>query len=268
MNRIPLRELVLSVQPRTREIRVSPVDYSSSIESSLRSIYMTVVRDWWSFCRDILAPAYETPPPFVSDSDGIQLQWLIEQRDAWINSRIVYQTDTLRRWVTRLGTWHGGAWARQVRRATGVRVDAFITMEELRVPLEERIAQNVSLIRGLNSETRRRVETVVFDSFALRRTRREFLRELAKAMGVSQVRARLTARDQMEKIQAFLNQYRQEQLGFDSYIWRTSMDDRVRRMHREREGVVFRWEKPPSDGHPGHPVNCRCRPEAYMRIQP
>lgn len=266
MQKIPLREMVLSARPGTRSVRVSPVDYSASFESELRKIYLGVVREWWVFCRDVLVPAYDRPAPLVLDADGEQLQWLIEQRSADINRRVIYQTEGLRRWVTRLGVWHGGAWARQVRRATGVRVEGFIRMDDLRDPLEYRISQNVALIRGLSDETRRRVEVVVFESFALRRTRRDLLRRLAEAMGVSQSSARFVARDQMEKIQAFLNQFRQEQMGFSEYIWVTRRDERVRKKHRERDGRVFRWDRPPPDGHPGHPVNCRCRPEAYMRF--
>lgn len=266
MQKVPLAQIVLAREPARQEIRIPPVDYSTVHERQLRDQYMWVVREWWKFCRDVLAERYVRPPPLVSDTDGRELAWLIEQRDAWINSRIVYQTDGLRRWVTSMVSWHDTRFSRSVRSATGVRVEGFIRMEDLRGPLEDRIAQNVSLIRGLSDDTRKRVETVVFESFALRRTRREFVRQLALAMGVSQRQARNIARDQAEKVQAFVNQFRQQQLGFEEYIWRTRRDERVRVSHRAREGVRFRWSRPPSDGHPGHPVNCRCLPEAYMRL--
>lgn len=266
MDLVPLARLVLARDPKKKEIRLPPVDYSITHERILRNIYMWVVMEWWSFCRDVLAEAYVRPPPLLSDSDGQQLQWLIEQRDAWINSRVIYQTDSLRKWVTRLDSWHTTRTIRAVRSATGVRVEGFLRMEDVREALEERIYQNVTLIRGISDSTRKRVENVVFESFALRRTRREFVRELARAMGVSQKAVRLTARDQAEKIQAFLNEFRQRQLGFSEYIWRTMRDERVRVSHRAREGVRFRWDRPPSDGHPGHPVNCRCLAEAYMSL--
>lgn len=266
MEVFPLAQMVRARDSSRREIRIPPVDYSPQHERELRDIYMWVVREWWSFCRDVLAEQYVRPPPLTRDTDGQQLQWLIDQMDAWINSRIVYQTDTLRRWVTRLDSWHTTRYIRSVRSATGVRVDGFFRIEDVRVPLEERISQNVSLIRGLSDDTRRRVEAVVFESFALRRTKREFTRQLALAMGVSQRQASGIARDQAEKIQSFLTEFRQQQLGFDEYIWRTMRDDRVRVSHRAREGVRFRWSRPPVDGHPGHPVNCRCLAEAYMRL--
>jgi SPP1 gp7 family putative phage head morphogenesis protein len=36
------------------------------------------------------------------------------------------------------------------------------------------------------------------------------------------------------------------------------MDDRVRPLHADRQGLIFRWDKPPSDGHPGMAIRCRC----------
>lgn len=266
MEKIPLRQLYKAIRPSAKFLRVRPLDYSTKYEAELRKIYLGVVREWWEFCRDVLSSQYVRPSPLFSDADPEQLQWLIDQKNSEINARIIYQTDTLRRWVTRYGVWHGSAWARQVKKATGVAVEPFIRMEDLREPLEARIAENVALIRGLSASTRKNVERVVFESFALRRNRADFTRALAAAMGVSQRAARFTARDQSEKIQSFLNQFRQEQMGFSEYIWVTRRDERVRKSHRERDGKVFRWDRPPPDGHPGHPVNCRCIPEAYMRI--
>lgn len=42
------------------------------------------------------------------------------------------------------------------------------------------------------------------------------------------------------------------------YIWRTVGDDKVRAEHAAREGLVFEWANPPSDGNPGEAYGCRC----------
>ncbi|MBU1304975.1 MAG: hypothetical protein KKF33_05585 [Alphaproteobacteria bacterium] len=47
------------------------------------------------------------------------------------------------------------------------------------------------------------------------------------------------------------------------YVWRTMLDDRVRRRHIEREGHVFARAEPPSGGPPGTEPNCRCWAEPY-----
>lgn len=45
----------------------------------------------------------------------------------------------------------------------------------------------------------------------------------------------------------------------DQYIWRTMLDNRVRPHHQAREGLIFFWDNPPDDGHPGEADWCRCK---------
>ncbi len=42
------------------------------------------------------------------------------------------------------------------------------------------------------------------------------------------------------------------------YIWYTMSDNKVRSLHAERHGKIFRWDTPPQGGHPGEDYNCRC----------
>ena len=258
--------MVRAARPGQRFIRLSRIDPSVGLESEARRIYQEVVSEWRTFVRTIIVPQYDRPPALVVDADGQQLQWLIDQKRSDIDRRIVYQTQGLRRWVTRYGMWHTGRMARSVLSATGVDVAPYMVLGDIRAELEAAISRNVSLITGVSDDIRRRVSDVVFNAFALRKTRAELVRDLARAMGISQRSARNIARDQSEKLNSALNNIRQVQLGFNSYIWRTRRDHKVRKDHREREGRVFRWDKPPPDGHPGHPINCRCGAEAYMEV--
>lgn len=50
------------------------------------------------------------------------------------------------------------------------------------------------------------------------------------------------------------------------YIWRTMKDGNVRNKHIIREGLVFEWSRPPDDGNPGEPINCRCHGEPYYPV--
>lgn len=43
------------------------------------------------------------------------------------------------------------------------------------------------------------------------------------------------------------------------YVWKTKGDGKVRSAHSERDRKVFRWDDPPSGGHPGQDFNCRCK---------
>ena len=97
----------------------------------------------------------------------------------------------------------------------------------------------------------------------------EQLRELHKQ---TYERAKLIAVDQTQKLHCAVTQARQTSLGIEEYIWRTSNDERVvgtpggvspqgnpkHENHYVRNGRKFRWDSPPSDGHPGWPIRCRC----------
>jgi hypothetical protein len=105
----------------------------------------------------------------------------------------------------------------------------------------------------------------------------EYVRHLS---GVSERQANIIARDQTSKINMAINQARQQEVGIEEYIWRTAMDRRVvgnpngaypegnhvHGNHWKREGQIFRWDKPPFDGHPGYSINCRCVPEPIIEI--
>lgn len=43
------------------------------------------------------------------------------------------------------------------------------------------------------------------------------------------------------------------------YIYKTMEDDKVRPTHAVHDGKYFTWDNPPSTGHPGTEINCRCQ---------
>ena len=58
-----------------------------------------------------------------------------------------------------------------------------------------------------------------------------------------------------------INQLRQQDLGIETYIWRSRDDAKVRDRHAANDDQVFRWDTPPEGGHPGQAYNCRCHAE-------
>lgn len=109
--------------------------------------------------------------------------------------------------------------------------------------------------------------------------------------------AKLIARDQTSKMTSLLNQTRQQMLGIDKYIWRTSKDQRVvgnpsglyptgndkHGNHYIMEGKYCRWDDSSvfsMDGktwrkrigkmpkvHPGQDIQCRCYAEPVIDLQ-
>ena len=103
--------------------------------------------------------------------------------------------------------------------------------------------------------------------------------------GISTRRAAIIARDQTAKLNADLSKGRMEQAGIETYLWSTSMDERVRGLpggkyanavpsHYLMEGLICRWDDPtkyrnasgewvarPNGApllHPGQDILCRC----------
>lgn len=88
-------------------------------------------------------------------------------------------------------------------------------------------------------------------------------------------RATLIAVDQTGKLNGQLTENRQKDIGVIGYKWRNVGDERVRgnpvgpyrnakHDHWNREGKRFLWSDPPTDGHPGIPIRCRCGAEADL----
>lgn len=129
------------------------------------------------------------------------------------------------------------------------------------VSLHERFAaNNVRLIESLGQRLFDETAAAVADGVSRGRATKEIAERIRKRTGVARSRAKLIARNEVGNLNAQITQQRQTSLGISEYTWSTSLDDDVRPEHAEREGVTFSWDNPPSDGHPGEPINCRCTP--------
>lgn len=117
---------------------------------------------------------------------------------------------------------------------------------------------NALLVKGIGEEAARRLETVVTDAVKNGTSTRDLAALINKEFGYNQNRAALIARDQIGKLNGNINRVRQTTAGIKAYTWNANLDSRVRPTHRERNGKVFSWAKPPADGHPGQPIRCRC----------
>lgn len=118
---------------------------------------------------------------------------------------------------------------------------------------------NVSLIKSIPEQSFSRIEQQVTRAAQRGILTSDLSKTLQKEYDVTENRAKLIARDQLSKFNSDLTQSRQKSVGVTKYTWSTSMDERVRDSHAEKEGKVFSWNDPPADtGHPGEDYNCRC----------
>lgn len=146
----------------------------------------------------------------------------------------------------------------QITARFGVGVDVYRSEPWLAQAQNNWVAQNSALIKTVPEQYMARVETVIRSGVMAGESPRSLAEKIRKEGGVSERRAMVIARDQIGKANAELTRNRQEDLGIKTYTWVTSHDERVRSSHKERDGKLFSWDKPPSDGHPGFPIQCRC----------
>ena len=124
------------------------------------------------------------------------------------------------------------------------------------------VNQNIELIHSIDRRTLESIRYALSENIIRTVDRKILIEELTESImhmaEVNEKRAALIACDQVGKLNSQLAQLEQINQGVDSYIWVTMRDSRVRPAHREREGKRFYWDSPPSGGHPGWAIRCRC----------
>ena len=143
-------------------------------------------------------------------------------------------------------------------------VDVFQGEPFLQSQMQNYVEQNVGLIKSADEKYFGEIQETVFRGARQGLPTKEISRKIRERGEVAKSRADLIARDQVNKFNGQLSKLRQTNLGVSRYRWRTSLDKRVRPAHIVRENKVFSWDDPPSDGHPGEPINCRCYAEPIL----
>lgn len=82
--------------------------------------------------------------------------------------------------------------------------------------------------------------------------------------GTLEGRVRVIAQHQLAVLNARVQKERANALGVREFFWRTQGDDRVREAHEELADTKHAYDRPPSEGLPGEPVNCRCWAESVI----
>lgn len=125
------------------------------------------------------------------------------------------------------------------------------------------VQENVSYIKSIANEYHDRVETTVTQGVRRGKSINDIAKDITHQGKVSTSRARFIARDQVGSIHGDLTKRRQEELGLERFIWRTSKDERVRDSHYDLDGGIFTWKDGAINDRgeqiwPGTDYNCRC----------
>lgn len=144
-------------------------------------------------------------------------------------------------------------------------VNVFRNEPQLSKVFESFAAENAALIKSLSERHIDAVRAIVLRSVRTGLPAKEVEKLIRKRIGKTDANLKLIARDQISKLNGQLTRIRQQEVGVTRYIWRTSLDERVRFTHRVKEGKTFSWDKPPIDtGHPGEDFQCRCYAEPIL----
>lgn len=248
-----------------RTAKFVAIEPPMTLENELAVIYMDSVRAWREGIVRELIPSYVQPSAIATDATPAETASIIGRIAAQADQTLIYQTAKLGRWVRRVGDWNGEKIISAAKSATGVEVRPYMRLIDIQDQLDEAIRLNVSMIRTINADTRSRIENIMADALVNRRNKKYVTKALSDALGISQRRARRVAGDQLHKLNIGLTSIRNQELGIAKFQWVTRRDDKVRHLHREYSQKIYRWDKPPSDGLPGFPINCRCvaRPVFY-----
>jgi SPP1 gp7 family putative phage head morphogenesis protein len=177
-------------------------------------------------------------------------------RSKW-NSLIEAAKDTISKVASKVNQVSFVSFAKQFKTAKSV--DLFRSEPWLKDEVKAFTAENVRLIKGIGTQTADRIQTLVTDAVKKGESAKTTLKEaLMKEFDYGENRAALIARDQVGKLNGEITRIRQTAAGVEEYTWTTVGDSRVRPAHQHLNGKVFSWDNPPSEGHPGQPIRCRC----------
>ncbi len=255
-----------------------------SAEVSYRKQLYTLVRDMEKEVRNKILPelrAYNPPKSSKFESPIIDHE-IKALRDSTIDNlgRIVDELISQYSAITKPARKVANQFTRQVDKENkkrfarsmqslmGVSYEGIAKNEGITDTLKLSVKRNVKLIKSIPSNYFDRIETIVYNGVITGNSSKSMIEEIRELGQSTYSRAKTIARDQTSKLTSELTQVRQQSAGIESYIWVTVGDgNRVRPSHRQNNGKVFRWDKPPSEtGHPGNDINCRCIAQPIINI--
>lgn len=190
---------------------------------------------------------------------------------------------TVERMVTGLNTGNYATWRKAAREATKGNMLYRALLDEMQTgissSIRNQIMENANLIRTLPTDTAQKVVQNITEEAYKGKRASEIARIIQEETSKhSRASARLIARTEVSKATTALTKARSEDLGLKWYVWRTALDgDRVRKSHRNMEGVLVAWSNPPAPEelvgeksaghyHAGNIYNCRCYPEPCISV--
>ena len=150
--------------------------------------------------------------------------------------------------------------SKNLKNQTGIDLSAYLgNSPRIAEKVNAMTTANIQLIKSIRSQYLDKVQNAVTQAMVNGTLNKDLVQQIKDIGKTTEKRAIFIARDQSSKLNAALTQARHEDVGIKKYMWSTSLDERVRDSHADKEGQIFEYANPPADtGNPGHGVNCRC----------
>lgn len=298
MSMSPIQQALLAARAqRKRPPKFGPYRLAGSTKRMAERRLMELVREFVSDLEarvlDLIPEVPEAPPERTDAAPSpLDLRPLLKSRTDLYARRLSAQVDPS------LSEAEREQRAAEKRVVSPLGLDVVGGEPWLRKELGTRGKEFSELCVDLARETERRIAASALEAMEKGLPRKWLRRQIQEAGGIGERRAKLIARDQVGKLQGALHEARQKDLGIESYVWRTSRDERVSGNpggaypdadssspthgdHHEREGRRFAWKKEGgrlvevlkdgttrgtvyADGHPGEPIQCRCFAEPLI----
>lgn len=260
-----------------KRVVLRPITATAALEMALTRAATAILREMARKAASELLPAAVSGKAQLMRDDLNWFERAMRGFRDFIDGAIDGARKKIRRAFETEDQRHGRKFNEAMRSAIGIDLGRVIVGEGIEDQIAAAVQRHVSLIRGLATETARRIETALIGAMTTGLANRGIADILTREFGLSRRRAALIARDQAGSFNGSLNRIRQQAMGVTQYQWSTSLDERVRGnpggkypnarpSHWGREGKTFKWSDPPSDGHPGQPINCRCTARAIIEF--
>jgi uncharacterized protein with gpF-like domain len=258
--------LRIKQQRRSRKPIVLPkIATTQAQAAALAAIYLRVPAAWSAGLERISAAYAKSLSELQTDSAD-DIKSAMDAVTNEIQRLVLMLTPDLRQWAVSVERVHRGKFVAGVLSASSVDLDTILTAGDVHDTLQAVIEWNVSLIRDVSDETRRRIANEIFAGLQQRKSAVDVARAISADVGMARARARRIASDQTIKLGERLNRARQEQAGLTHFKWRHSAKAHPRNWHLARDGKVYPWEGSgiPADDMPGVQPFCGCTAQGVV----
>ena len=267
--------------PRKRQ-KIRPMKYPVGQEYAYRTSLLTMNRQLKLLLKRYMAPEV---PGMVAEVTAIHLPTGEIRQDAgWqetlhnvmqrvakgIQPSVAKTKREMAAIGPRVNEYNKEEWRKLIRSQYGVNPTAE-NPDRWNALLSNWSRNNALLIEDIPAKQMLQISEQTVEALRSGKSARDLADDIFEIMSdrtdVGDSRAQLIARDQIAKLNGQFTKERQEDMGIDSYTWRTVGDERVRDTHEQVDGQVFSWASPPSEtdgNHPGEDYQCRCFAEPVL----